>query len=148
MVLRIFLMLPAMGSIGRCEGTMRLSWSFFPLMAQPDWFRWTTTLPHLRHLSFLADRVSEMPNCLRFGLSNFSHSIHSRRSPEMLHSPAPRNFSPMRLRDRLERQHYEQKLQETRWERKAEIKQVERLSAILVKKAGSAKIKGLTDRVA
>ncbi len=45
----------------------------------------------------------------------------------------------MRLRDRLERQHYEQKLQETRWERQAETKQVERLSAILVKKVNSAK---------
>jgi hypothetical protein len=39
----------------------------------------------------------------------------------------------MKLRDRLEPQRYEQRLQETRWERKAETKQVERLSAILVK---------------
>jgi len=39
----------------------------------------------------------------------------------------------MILRDRLEPQRYKQRLQETRWERKAETKQVERLSAILVK---------------
>src|ERR1017187_5617717 len=62
--------------------------------------------------------------------------------------PAARNFSPMKLRDRLEPQRYEQRLQETRWERKAETKQVERLSAILVKKASSAKAKGIPDRAA
>jgi hypothetical protein len=55
---------------------------------------------------------------------------------------------PMKLRDRLEPQRYEQRLQETRWERKAETKQVERLSAILVKKASSAKAKGIPDRAA
>jgi hypothetical protein len=58
------------------------------------------------------------------------------------------HFSPMKLRDRLEPQRYEQRLQETRWERKAETKQVERLSAILVKKASSAKAKGIPDRAA
>ena len=41
---------------------------------------------------------------------------------------------PRRLRGRLELQHYEQKLQESRKERKAETKQVERLSAILMKR--------------
>ena len=51
---------------------------------------------------------------------------------------------PMKLRDRAERQHYEQTLQEVRKERETETKQVERLSAILVKKASSAKSKGLT----
>jgi hypothetical protein len=40
---------------------------------------------------------------------------------------------PMRLRGRLELQHYEQRLLEIRKERKAETKQVERLSAILMK---------------
>jgi hypothetical protein len=40
----------------------------------------------------------------------------------------------MKLRDRLKPQHYEQRLQEIRKEPKAETKQVERLSAILVKK--------------
>jgi hypothetical protein len=54
----------------------------------------------------------------------------------------------MKLRDRLEPQNYEQRLQATRWERKGETKQAERLSAILVKKASSANIKGLTDGVA
>jgi hypothetical protein len=51
----------------------------------------------------------------------------------------------MRLHDRLESQCYEQKLQETRTERTAETKQVERLSAILAKKASSTKAKGLPD---
>jgi hypothetical protein len=54
----------------------------------------------------------------------------------------------MKLRDRLEPQRYEQRLQETRWERKAETKQVERLSEILAKKASSAKAKGIPDRAA
>ena len=54
----------------------------------------------------------------------------------------------MRLNERLEPQRYEQRLQEIRWERKAETKQVERLSAILVKKASSAKDKGIPDRAA
>ena len=54
----------------------------------------------------------------------------------------------MKLRDRLELQRYERKLQEIRWERKAETKQVERLSALLVKKANSAKDKRLPGRVA
>ena len=55
---------------------------------------------------------------------------------------------PRRLRGRLELQHYEQKLQESRKERKAETKQVERLSAILVKKAQSATAKRIPHRVA
>jgi hypothetical protein len=54
----------------------------------------------------------------------------------------------MKLRDRLEPQRYEQRLQETRRERKAETKQVERLSAILVKKGSSAKAKGIPDKAA
>lgn len=54
----------------------------------------------------------------------------------------------MKLRDRLERQHYEQRLQESRKERRAETKQVERLSAILVKKASSATAQRLPGRVA
>ncbi len=66
----------------------------------------------------------------------------------MLDFAAPRNFSPMKLRDRLEPQSYEQRLKETRWERKAETEQVERLSAVLAKKASSAKAKGLPERAA
>jgi hypothetical protein len=54
----------------------------------------------------------------------------------------------MKLRDRLEPQRYEQRLQETRWEQKAETKQVERLSAIPVKKASSDKTKGIPDKAA
>jgi hypothetical protein len=54
----------------------------------------------------------------------------------------------MRPRKRLEPQQYEQKSQEIREERKAEKKQVERLSAILAKKASSAKAKGLPVRAA
>jgi hypothetical protein len=54
----------------------------------------------------------------------------------------------MKLHDRLEPQNYEQRLQHLRLERAAEMKQVERLSAILVKKASSAKITGLAGRVA
>jgi hypothetical protein len=46
----------------------------------------------------------------------------------------------MKLRERLE-PHYEQRLQVLRWERIAETKQVERLSAILIKKANSATAK-------
>jgi hypothetical protein len=42
---------------------------------------------------------------------------------------------PRRLRGRLELEHYEQNLQEIRKERKAETKQVERLSAILMKRS-------------
>ena len=43
----------------------------------------------------------------------------------------------MRLHDRLEPQRYEQRIQHARWERTAETKRVERLSAILVKKMNS-----------
>jgi hypothetical protein len=45
-----------------------------------------------------------------------------------------KELPPRRLRGRLELQHYEQRLQEIRKERKAESKQVERLSAILMKR--------------
>jgi hypothetical protein len=62
--------------------------------------------------------------------------------------PAKELLPPMRLNERVEPQRYEQRLQEIRWERKAETKQVERLSAILVKKANSAKDKGIPDRAA
>jgi hypothetical protein len=54
----------------------------------------------------------------------------------------------MKLRGRLEPQNYEQRLQEIRKERKAEKKQVERLSAILVKKAKSATAERIPHRVA
>jgi hypothetical protein len=54
----------------------------------------------------------------------------------------------MRLQLRLAFQDYEQKLQETRNEREAETKRVERLSAILVQKMASAKAKGMSVRVA
>jgi hypothetical protein len=49
--------------------------------------------------------------------------------------PGTKEFLSMKLRYRLEPQNYEQRLQEIRKERNAETKQVERLSAILVKKA-------------
>jgi len=45
----------------------------------------------------------------------------------------------MKLRDKWDPQRYEQSLQEVRWERRAETKRVERLSAILARKVGSAK---------
>ncbi len=54
----------------------------------------------------------------------------------------------MRLNERLEPQNCEQRLQELRKERKAEKKQVERLSAVLAKKSDSAKVAGLPERVA
>jgi len=54
----------------------------------------------------------------------------------------------MKLSDRLEPQNYERRPQEIRKERKAETKQVERLSAILVKKASLATAKKLPGRVA
>ena len=54
----------------------------------------------------------------------------------------------MKLRDRLEPQNYEQRLQLIRWEREAEKKQVERLSAVLAKKANSITAKKLPGRVA
>ena len=54
----------------------------------------------------------------------------------------------MRLRDRLEPQRYEQRVQNVRWERKAETKQVERLSAILVKKMSSGQATALSVKAA
>jgi hypothetical protein len=54
----------------------------------------------------------------------------------------------MRLHRRLAFHGYKQKLQETRNEREAETKRIERLSATLAKKIDSAKAKGLTVRVA
>jgi hypothetical protein len=54
----------------------------------------------------------------------------------------------MKLRDRLEPHNYEQRLQHFRRERAAETKQVERLFAILVKKASSTIAKRLPGRVA
>jgi hypothetical protein len=54
----------------------------------------------------------------------------------------------MRLQLRLAFRDYEQKLQETRNEREAETKRVERLCAILAKKMASAKAKGMSVRVA
>ena len=54
----------------------------------------------------------------------------------------------MRLHYRLGPQRYEQTSHEIRKERQAEMKQAERLSAILAKKAISAKAAGLTDRAA
>ena len=54
----------------------------------------------------------------------------------------------MKLRDRLEPQRYEQRIQLARWERKAETKQAERLSAILVKKMRSGQAAGLAVKAA
>jgi hypothetical protein len=47
----------------------------------------------------------------------------------------------MKLRDGLVPQRYEQKLQENRYERQAELKRVERLSVLLAKKVASARTK-------
>jgi len=49
----------------------------------------------------------------------------------------------MRLHDKLEPQRCEQRIQHARWERNAETKQMERLSAILIKKVSSGRY-GLT----
>jgi len=58
-------------------------------------------------------------------------------------------WSPkMKLRVRMESQNYEQKFQQLRWERTAEMKQVERLTAILVKKATVATAQRLPGSVA
>jgi hypothetical protein len=54
----------------------------------------------------------------------------------------------MRLNERLAPQSYEQRLQETRQERKAEAKQVERLSAALAMKAGVAIAQASASRAA
>jgi hypothetical protein len=54
----------------------------------------------------------------------------------------------MRLHERPEPQQYERKSQQIRDERKAETKQVERLSAILAKRASSARGKGFPDKAA
>jgi hypothetical protein len=54
----------------------------------------------------------------------------------------------MRLRDRVESQRYEQGLQEIRRERKAETKQLERLTAILAKRASPAKAEIFPSKVA
>ncbi len=47
----------------------------------------------------------------------------------------------MKVRLRSQVQGHEQRLQEIRWERKAETQQIERLSATLVKKVKSSKAK-------
>jgi hypothetical protein len=54
----------------------------------------------------------------------------------------------MSVEHRSEDRGYEQKLQETRQERQAEEKRVERLSSILAKKVDSTKAKRLLDRTA
>jgi hypothetical protein len=54
----------------------------------------------------------------------------------------------MRNQDRLELRGYEERLQDSRRERDAEAKRVERLFAILVKKASSAKGKAFPHRAA
>jgi hypothetical protein len=54
----------------------------------------------------------------------------------------------MKLRDKWDPQRYERSLQEVRWERRAETKRVERLSAILAKKVGSTKSTGEAVRAA
>jgi hypothetical protein len=54
----------------------------------------------------------------------------------------------MKLRDNWEPRRYEQRLQALRWERKAEAKQTERLSAVLAKKVRSIKSKAAAARVA
>jgi hypothetical protein len=54
----------------------------------------------------------------------------------------------MRPRDRLEPQRYEQRIQQDRWEREAETKLVERLSAILAKKVSSRQAIGLPAKAA
>jgi hypothetical protein len=56
--------------------------------------------------------------------------------------------SPMRLHVSFEPERHEQRSQEIRKERNAETKQAERLSAILAKKARSAKPRSLTDSAA
>ena len=80
-------------------------------------------------------------------LDVYKRQLHS-RSQAVLDFPAPKDHLPMRLNERLEPQRYEQRLQEIRKERKAETKQVERLSAILAKKSSSAKAAGLPERAA
>jgi hypothetical protein len=54
----------------------------------------------------------------------------------------------MRLRHTLEPQRFKQRIQHARWERNAETKQVERLSAILVKKVSSGQATGLAVKAA
>jgi hypothetical protein len=54
----------------------------------------------------------------------------------------------MRLHGRLVPQGHEEKLQETRFERRAETKRVERLSALLAKKVDSARTKARPAMVA
>jgi hypothetical protein len=54
----------------------------------------------------------------------------------------------MRLHVSFEPERHEQRSQEIRKERNAETKQAERLSAILAKKARSAKPRSLTDSAA
>jgi hypothetical protein len=55
---------------------------------------------------------------------------------------------PMKLRDKWKPLSYQQSLQEVRRERRAETKQIERLSAILAKKVGSTKSTGAAARAA
>ncbi|MFZ0588249.1 MAG: hypothetical protein WAM48_17970 [Candidatus Sulfotelmatobacter sp.] len=54
----------------------------------------------------------------------------------------------MKVRDRSESRHYEQRLQEIRKERNAETRQAERLSAMLAKKGCSGKAEKPPERAA
>ncbi|MGA8506108.1 MAG: hypothetical protein WB762_10920 [Candidatus Sulfotelmatobacter sp.] len=54
----------------------------------------------------------------------------------------------MKVRLRPQAQGHEQRLQEIRWERKAETQQIERLCATLVKKVKFSKAKRLADPAA
>jgi hypothetical protein len=54
----------------------------------------------------------------------------------------------MRFYDRFACNGYEENLQQTRYERQAETKRIERLSTILAKKVDILKLKTLSERVA
>ncbi len=66
----------------------------------------------------------------------------------VLDFPRGEESPSMRLRDRLDPRSYEERLQDSRRERDAETKRAERLSAVLAKKASSAKAKEFPDRAA
>jgi hypothetical protein len=70
---------------------------------------------------------------------HFSRSVHTRHKRKMLNSGRQGIYPTMNVRLRPQVQRHQQRLQEIRWERKAETQQIERLSATLVTKVESSR---------
>ena len=75
---------------------------------------------------------------VNFDQTHLSRSVYTRYDHKILNLRAKDLFS-MKLHSRLEYRNNEQRLQESRKERIAEAKRIERLSVILAKKASSVR---------